>query len=301
MPASPSPPASGSAAAERDGLQVRRYDIRCGPDGAGEGFESPVASAPAALDRFYDLLLETGERRQFTFGPRESFVAWWTAAHAAGHLVLLEATPPDSEDPVAGLVLYRHGGRFSTVHSGDHAATRETNPGALHLLRWRAIQLAIRERCTEMDLGGVDTAEARGEPKEGDPLYGLYQHKKAFGGQWLELTGAHQRVHDAPGYALGRAATKVATPTRRQRRRDDADPTIAGLLAAAEPTAPAALAGLVDRLIVEGRLRGARRDGRAIGPAGLADVGIRGVTNDSRGRPTRVALRGDPRSPRRWP
>jgi UDP-N-acetylmuramoyl-L-alanyl-D-glutamate--2,6-diaminopimelate ligase len=58
--------------------------------------------------------------------------------------------------------------------------------------------------------------------------------------------------------------------------------TIAALLAAAEPSEPAALAGLVERLIVEGRLRGARRDGRAIGPAGLAEVLVRGVTNDSR-------------------
>lgn len=58
--------------------------------------------------------------------------------------------------------------------------------------------------------------------------------------------------------------------------------TIADLLAAAEPTAPAALGRLVERLTAEHRLRGARRDGRAIGPAALADVAIRGVTQDSR-------------------
>jgi hypothetical protein len=33
-----------------------------------------------------------------------------------------------------------------------------------------------------MDLGGVDVAGARTEPQEGDPLYGLYQHKQSFGG-----------------------------------------------------------------------------------------------------------------------
>ncbi len=70
-------------------------------------------------------------------------------------------------DVLAGLILYRHGGRLSTVHSGDHAATRAGHPGALHLLRWRAIQLAIREGCSEMDLGGVDVAGARGEPRGG--------------------------------------------------------------------------------------------------------------------------------------
>ena len=135
------------------------------------------------------------------------------AAFAAGYLVYLEAR--DARARVAGLLLYRHGGRLSTVHSGDTAGGRDEHPGALHLLRWRAIQLAIREGCTELDLGGVDVAGARGEPQEGDPLYGLYQHKRAFGGQWLELTGAHERVFDARGYALGRLTGRIARVLRR--------------------------------------------------------------------------------------
>ena len=48
--------------------------------------------------------------------------------------------------------------------------------------------------------------------------------------------------------------------------------TIADLLAAAEPGEPAPLGGLIDRLTGEGRLRGARSDGRAIGAAGLAAI-----------------------------
>ncbi len=199
--------------AERAGVIVVRHDLRVGPEGAGDGSIAPAEPAGVALDRFYDLLLETGERRHFAFGPRAGFVAWWTAAHDAGHLVYLEARA--SDNPLAGLILYRHGGRLSTVHSGDHGAARTDHPGALHLLRWRAIQLAIREGCTEMDLGGVDVAGARGEPHEGDPLYGLYQHKRAFGGRWLELTGAHERVIDARGYALGRLTSRVARLVRR--------------------------------------------------------------------------------------
>ncbi len=60
------------------------------------------------------------------------------------------------------------------------------------------------------------------------------------------------------------------------------EPTIADLIAATEPTAPARLAGLIARLTAEGRLRGARRDGRVIGPAGLADIMVTGITHDSR-------------------
>jgi len=194
-------------AAERDGIKVARHDSRTSDGGAGEGFEVPEDEASVALDRFYDLLLETGERRQFSFGPRASFVGWWRAAFEAGHLVYLEAR---AEGPIAGLVLYRHGSQLSTVHSGDHAATRAEHPGALHLLRWRAIQLAMREGCTEMDLGGVDVRGSRDEPHQSDPLYGLYQHKRSFGGRWVALTGAHEQVHDPRGYALGRMTGRAA-------------------------------------------------------------------------------------------
>jgi serine/alanine adding enzyme len=192
---------------------VVRHDRRRGAN-PGDEFAVPSEDPSIALDRFYDLLLETGERRHFTFGPREAYVAWWGAALEAGHLVYLEAWGPRGA-PIAGLILYRHGGRLSTVHSGDTAQARDDHPGALHLLRWRAIQLAVREGCSEMDLGGVDVAGARGEPREGDPMYGLYQHKQAFGGQWLELTGAHERVFDSRGYALGRLTGRIARVIRR--------------------------------------------------------------------------------------
>ena len=60
------------------------------------------------------------------------------------------------------------------------------------------------------------------------------------------------------------------------------EPTLAELLRAAEPTAARPLAGLIERLAGDGSIRGARRDGRAIGSAGLAEVAVRGVTQDSR-------------------
>jgi len=194
--------------AEKEGITVARHDVRLGADGVGEGFTSPAEPTATALDRFYDLLLETGERRNFSFGPRASFLAWWQAAHAAGHLVHLEARSPDGE-PLAGLLLYRHGERLSTVHSGDHATARRDHPGALHLLRWRAIQLAVREGRAEMDLGGVDVAGARREPREGEPMWGLYQHKLSFGGRWLELSGAHEIVMRRRRYQAGRWVARV--------------------------------------------------------------------------------------------
>jgi UDP-N-acetylmuramoyl-L-alanyl-D-glutamate--2,6-diaminopimelate ligase len=60
------------------------------------------------------------------------------------------------------------------------------------------------------------------------------------------------------------------------------EPTLAALLAAAEPTEPRPLGELIARLQAAGRLHGARDGGRAIGPAALAALPVRSVTDDSR-------------------
>jgi UDP-N-acetylmuramoyl-L-alanyl-D-glutamate--2,6-diaminopimelate ligase len=60
------------------------------------------------------------------------------------------------------------------------------------------------------------------------------------------------------------------------------EPTIDDLLIAGEPGGSTPLGGLIERLTAIGRLRGARLDGRAIGPAGLAAIEVTGVTHDSR-------------------
>ena len=57
---------------------------------------------------------------------------------------------------------------------------------------------------------------------------------------------------------------------------------IADLVRAAEPDKPKPLGDLIDRLAAEGRLRAARLGGKAIGPAALAGIPVRGVTHDSR-------------------
>lgn len=189
------------------GMTIVRHDAAADA-GVGEGFLAPAEPAPPALERFYDLLRATGERRRFAFGPRDAYLAWWRAALAAGHLIYLEAQ--FEREPIAGLVLYRHGGRLSTVHSADRPETRRAHPGALHLLRWRSIQLAVREGCTEMDLGGVDLPGARRPPREGEPTFGLYQHKRSFGAEWMELAGAHEKAFRPRRYAVGRTLARIS-------------------------------------------------------------------------------------------
>ena len=65
-------------------------------------------------------------------------------------------------------------------------------------------------------------------------------------------------------------------------RTDTRDTPVASAIAAAEPTEPRPLAGLLARLDAAGLLRGARRDDLPIGVGGVGDVPIRGVAEDSR-------------------
>jgi hypothetical protein len=199
--------------AERDGATVVRHDARPVPlDGVEAASEDPAD----ALAQFYWLLRATGERRGFGFGGPGEFVAWWRAALAAGLLIYLEARDGGATGEVlGGLVLYRHGTRLSTAHSADVAERRRDRPGTMHLLRWRAIGLALAERRSEMDLGGVDVAGARRPPEPGEPTFGLYEHKRSFGATWVELAGAQERVIRPWRYGAGRVlarARRAATP-----------------------------------------------------------------------------------------
>jgi UDP-N-acetylmuramoyl-L-alanyl-D-glutamate--2,6-diaminopimelate ligase len=72
--------------------------------------------------------------------------------------------------------------------------------------------------------------------------------------------------------------------------------SVSELLAAAEPREPRQIGGLIERLTAGGGAVGARDGGRAIGPAALAALHVRGVTDDTRRlRPGSafVAIRGE--------
>jgi len=208
--------------AERRGARVVRYDALAGSRTL-PGFEAPSggaagAAARAAFARFHGLLVATGERRGFAIGPLEAAVAWWTAAFEAGHLVLLEVRSRE-DDLLAAAILYRHGRRLSYAHSGDRVELRHAHPGAIHLLLWRALQLAAREGRAELDLGGVDVAGARDEPRPGEPMWGLYEFKRSFGGRWVEMSGAHEAVLRPVRHLLGAALAGAARCAGRGRAR----------------------------------------------------------------------------------
>jgi hypothetical protein len=204
--------------AERHGLRVKRLDAGGGraeheDDSPGilEGLEEvgleDVANTERMLRGFYVMLDATAERRGFALASEDAFLDWSKRALTAGHMFYLQAEH-DVDGPVAGAVFYRHGHRLTYSLAGDRAELRKAHPGAVRLLVWRGIQIALDERRLSVDLGGVDTESARGRPDKGDPNYGMYQFKESFGARWVELTGAHQRtmrpMRNLAGKLIGR-------------------------------------------------------------------------------------------------
>jgi lipid II:glycine glycyltransferase (peptidoglycan interpeptide bridge formation enzyme) len=206
-------------AAERRGVRVIRYDARP-MIGSWDGFErGPVWPLNAGdlrpiMDRFYDLLQHASRRRRFILAPRERVLDWTCSAVSRGHAVYLEVKDPNGGLLGAGL-FYRHGGRLTFAHSADLDDRRHDQPGAMHLMLWRAIQLAKRDGLTEFDLAGVDVLGHREIPRPGDPMYGLYAFKTSFGGQWVEMSGNHSRVAHRGRYFAGRIERHLAGITAR--------------------------------------------------------------------------------------
>jgi lipid II:glycine glycyltransferase (peptidoglycan interpeptide bridge formation enzyme) len=201
--------------ADRHGLTVRRLDAGGGrleeEYGSTELQEfEPVEpydaeATDAMLRTFYAVLDGQAKRSAFALTSEDIFVDWSRRAIAAGHMLYLQAEHQE-DGPIAGAAFYRHGRRLTYALAGDRAAERRKYPGAVPLLVWRGIQIALDERRTTVDLGGVDTAGARAKPDKGDPTYGAYQFRESFGARWVELTGAHRKTMHPLQPKVGRVA-----------------------------------------------------------------------------------------------
>ncbi len=128
--------------------------------------------------------------------------------------MLLEARSAD-DAYLGAAIFYRNGERLTYANSGDVVELRHAQPGAVHLLVWRALQLAVREGRSELDLGGVDVAGARFEPRPGDAMFGLLEFKRSFGGRWVELAGAHEKTLRPARARAGELLSGISRGARR--------------------------------------------------------------------------------------
>ena len=180
------------SAAHRNGILVSRLDPK---------------RDLAALREAATLVNETAVRRQFAqIDLNQTLLTWvdlmhsgqmeaWVARDAHGVVIAMETA-------------LRHGERLTSHHAGSRAASSFVPAGAVVLLRWTLIETA-RQEGRIADLGGADVVGHREIPKSGEKMYGLYDYKRAFGAEWVPMSGAHRIVLDPRRYALRSAIRTV--------------------------------------------------------------------------------------------
>jgi lipid II:glycine glycyltransferase (peptidoglycan interpeptide bridge formation enzyme) len=159
-------------------------------ESAGTVIEEDVAGD--ALPDLARFLGDAAETKQFSMGNVAPLIAWWRRALGAG-LAHFWVARHDGEK-VGALLAYEHGGHLATAYSADDRSRRNELPGTMHLLRWNFLKTALERGHTFADLGGVDVAGARRIPEQGEPTYGLYEHKRSLGAVWTESAAAHEIV-----------------------------------------------------------------------------------------------------------
>jgi lipid II:glycine glycyltransferase (peptidoglycan interpeptide bridge formation enzyme) len=194
--------------AERSDLDVRVRAGGVGIVGGGGSGDPWTDDLGAELAHLHGLMALTAQRRGFGLLSVDRFLDWSRRAYEAGLLVAIAARDPAGE-LVAGATFYRHGRRLTYSHAADDPRFRERYPGVVRQVLWRAIQQALLEGRTEMDLGGVDVPGARRRPVQGEAAYGMLTFKESFGARWVELSGAHEKVVRPGRNTLGRAAAKI--------------------------------------------------------------------------------------------
>jgi lipid II:glycine glycyltransferase (peptidoglycan interpeptide bridge formation enzyme) len=154
-----------------------------------------VVEEDAAGEHLPDLarmLGDAAETKNFSVGRVDPLIGWWRRVLAAEHSRFWVAR---SDGAVVGALLaYAHGGHLTTAYSADDRARRNELPGTMHLLRWNFLRTALARGDAFADLGGVDVAGARRIPNEGEPTFGLYEHKRSLGAVWTESAAAHEIV-----------------------------------------------------------------------------------------------------------
>jgi lipid II:glycine glycyltransferase (peptidoglycan interpeptide bridge formation enzyme) len=171
----------GLSKSTRQRIRTAETTVTVREDTAGERLEGVAA-----------VLRERADVLGIGLQEGTGYLRGWRALMEAGLARLLVAE--HDGDLIGGLFIHVHGGIHATAYSADRADRRRDLPGAMHLVRWTAIRDALAAGAAAIELGGVDLPGHREPPRQGDPTWGLYEHKRSFGARWVERSPARRIV-----------------------------------------------------------------------------------------------------------
>ena len=133
------------------------------------------------LEEFIDLLGETARRQHFALRPGRYYREF--VQDLPAHLIL--ARRGEGGELLSGALILTFGEEAYYLY-GASAAESE-NLYASYLVQYEALNVARKEGARRYDMWGPC------EPREGDPMWGVYKFKKKFGGVEQRYAGLHEK------------------------------------------------------------------------------------------------------------
>jgi peptidoglycan pentaglycine glycine transferase (the first glycine) len=161
--------------------QKTRYNIRLAERKGVEVRSGSVGD----LDAWYDLYRTTSQRDTFTIHGRDYYRLVLEVLQPRGMADLLLAY--HEGDLLAGIIVFTFGREAQYMYGAS--GNEKRNLMAPYLLQWRGM-LQARELGAEIyDLWGIpDRLE------ESEDLWGVYRHKRGYGGEIVRYVGAFDLV-----------------------------------------------------------------------------------------------------------
>lgn len=150
-----------------------RYNIRLAQK---KGVVVKNETSPEALENFIELLERTEIRQGFYSHYPQYYRQLWNTLFPKKMIYLLNAYIPETEKPVASIMLFHFKEILYYPYGGSNPEFREYM--APNLLHWEAMKLGKKLGCTTYDMWGT----YKNKPDKSDPWWGIYRFKTGFGG-----------------------------------------------------------------------------------------------------------------------
>jgi lipid II:glycine glycyltransferase (peptidoglycan interpeptide bridge formation enzyme) len=161
--------------------QKTRYNIRL----AAKKGVTVSSGGPDDLDRWYEMYRATAERDGFTIHDREYYRTVLGILEPRGMANLLLAHHED--DLLAGIVVFNFGPKACYMYGAS--SNEKRNLMAPYLVQWEGMRWAKGRGASVYDLWGIpDRLE------ENEDLWGVYRHKRGYGGEIVRYVGAFDVV-----------------------------------------------------------------------------------------------------------
>lgn len=182
-----------------------RYNIRL----AGRKGVEVRKGGPEEIETFNRLIGVTGERQEFGVHSAAYYRLAYENLAPAGRAQLFFAIYEGL--PLAAVFACAAGRKSWYMYGASSNQHRELM--APYAVQWAAMQWARERGCATYDLWGIpdedeETLEAQFTGRS-DGLWGVYRHKRGYGGQVVRYAGAFDYVYRKPLYALYQLASKL--------------------------------------------------------------------------------------------